>query len=171
MSPDVQNPIFNNEAVAREALEAARWPAGPVCSHCDSTTRIIRVEGKKHSHRPGLFYCNDCQGQFTVTVGTIFERSKVPLTKWWLASHLFGSSEKGMSVRQLHRRLGVTYKTAWFMARRIRDGMAVHDPTPRGGKEDATETETETDAMGAGKGGDVFVNGRGWVKRGGTVTT
>ena len=86
--------------------------------------RIVAVEGKKQSHRPGLLYCNDCTGQFTVTVGTVFERSKVPLTKWWMATHLLCSSKKGISSHQIHRTIGVTYKTAWFMTHRIREAMS-----------------------------------------------
>jgi len=134
---DLRDPMFNNEDAAREALEAARWPHGPVCPHCREGQRIAKVEGQKRSHRPGLYYCNNCRKQFTVTVGTVFERSKVPLTKWWLAVHLLGSSEKGMSAHQLHRMLGVTYKTAWFMAHRIREAMDDSTPTPEkpmGGK-------------------------------------
>jgi transposase-like protein len=134
---DLRNPIFNDETKAREALEAARWPNGPVCPHCGNShqDRLAKVEGKKHSHRAGLYYCNECKGQFTVTVGTVFERSKVPLTKWWLATFLIGSSKKGMSAHQLHRMLGVTYKTAWFMAHRIREAMKedVKSSGPLGG--------------------------------------
>lgn len=129
---DLQNPIFNDEEKAREALEAVRWPNGPVCPHCGGVERIAKLEGK--SSRPGLYYCNDCYGQFTVTVGTVFERSKVPLTKWWLATHLMGSSKKGVSAHQLHRMLGVTYKTAWFMAHRIREAMKDGNSGPLGGK-------------------------------------
>jgi transposase-like protein len=123
MSADLHDPIFTNENAAREALESVRWPNGPVCPHCGSVERIALVGGEKHSHRPGLYYCNDCKGQFTVTVGTVFERSKIPLTKWWLATYLLGSSKKGMSSHQLHRMLDVTYKTAWFMSHRIREAM------------------------------------------------
>jgi transposase-like protein len=121
MTADLQNPIFTDENAAREALEATRWPDGVVCPHCGSVERAAKVAGEKH--RPGLYYCNDCKGQFTVTVGTVFERSKIPLTKWWLATYLLGSSKKGMSAHQLHRMLGVTYKTAWFMAHRVREAM------------------------------------------------
>jgi transposase-like protein len=121
MTADLQNPIFTDENAAREALEAVRWPDGVVCPHCGSVERAAKVAGEKH--RPGLYYCNDCKGQFTVTVGTVFERSKIPLTKWWLATYLLGSSKKGMSAHQLHRMLGVTYKTAWFMAHRVREAM------------------------------------------------
>jgi transposase-like protein len=119
----ISNPIFQNADKAREALEAVRWPNGPVCPHCGGTDRNAKVEGEKQNHRAGLYYCNDCRGQFTVTVGTVFERSKVPLNKWWLAVHLLCSSKKGMSAHQLHRTLGVTYKTAWFMMHRIREAM------------------------------------------------
>jgi transposase-like protein len=116
-------PMFTDENEARKALEAVRWPTGPVCPHCGGTEQIVRVEGVKQSHRPGLLYCNDCKGQFTVTVGTVFERSKIPLTKWWMATHLLCSSKKGISSHQIHRTLGVTYKTAWFMTHRIREAM------------------------------------------------
>jgi transposase-like protein len=118
------DPIFTNEAAAREALESVRWPNGPVCVHCGAMEHVVRVVGEKKSHRPGLLYCNDCKGQFTVTVGTVFERSKIPLTKWWLATHLLCSSKKGISSHQIARTLGVTYKTAWFMTHRIREAMA-----------------------------------------------
>jgi len=130
---ELQDPIFTDEDKAREALEAVRWPDGPVCPHCGGFgDRIAKVEGKKHSHRPGLYYCNECQGQFTVTVGSVFERSKVPLTKWWLATYLMNSSKKGISAHQLHRTLKVTYKTAWFMAHRIREAMRKGGLSPMG---------------------------------------
>ena len=93
----------------------------PVCPHCGSVEQFASVAGEKHP--PGQHYCNGCQGQLTVTVGTVFERSKIPLTKWWLATYLLSSSKKGMSSHQLHRMLGVTYKTAWFMSHRIREAM------------------------------------------------
>jgi transposase-like protein len=126
--------MFTDEDKAREALEAVRWPDGPVCPHCGTIgDQIAKVEGKKHSHRPGLYYCNNCQGQFTVTVGTVFERSKVPLAKWWLATFLMNASKKGISAHQLHRTLKVTYKTAWFMAHRIREAMRKGGFAPMGG--------------------------------------
>jgi transposase-like protein len=129
---DLQNPIFTDETKAREALEATRWPNGPVCPHCGTIgDRIAKIEGK--SHRPGLYYCNNCSGQFTVTVGTVFERSKVPLTKWWLATYLLNASKKGYSAHQLHRTLNVTYKTAWFMFHRIREAMRDGGSDPMGG--------------------------------------
>ncbi len=143
MSANLQNPIFSDLNAAREALEASRWPNGAYCPHCGATERQAKVEGTKH--RPGLYYCNQCHSTYTVTVGTVFERSKVPLTKWWLATHLLTSSKKGMSAHQLHRMLGVTYKTAWFMAHRIREAMK-DDPasTPPLGGEGKTIEADET---------------------------
>jgi transposase-like protein len=136
----LQNPIFTDENKARAALEAVRWRDGEFCPHCGGTEGLARVQGK--SHRPGLFYCNNCKKQYTVTVGTVFERSKIPLTKWWIASYLLSSSKKGMSAHQLHRSLGVTYKTAWFMAHRIREAMRVNSfPGPMGGAGKAVEAD------------------------------
>ena len=123
MTADLTNPIFTDETKAREHLEKLLWPNGPVCPHCrESDPDLLhKLEGK--SHRPGLYQCNSCRGHFSVTVGTVFERSHVPLHKWVLAFHLMAASKKGMSAHQLHRMLGVTYKTAWFMAHRIRESM------------------------------------------------
>ena len=115
MSYAFTDPMFTDETAAREALESIRWPDGPICVHCGAFEHIVRVAGAKQSHRPGLLYCNDCKGQFTVTVGTVFERSKIPLTKWWMATFMLASSKKGVSSHQISRTLGVTYKTAWFM--------------------------------------------------------
>jgi len=131
MPADLQAPMFADEEAARQALEASRWPDGPVCPHCGSSGKIAKLETK--SVRPGLYYCGNCEKQFSVTIGTVFERSHVPLTKWWLAVHLLSSSKKSMSAHQLHRMLGVTYKTAWFMARRIREAMLDPKPGPMGG--------------------------------------
>lgn len=117
----ISKPQFHNEEAARKHLEAIRWPNGPICPHCGGTERNSPLNGK--AHRPGLYFCGDCRTQFTVTVGTVFERSKIPLHKWILATHLICSSKKGMSSHQLHRILGVTYKTAWFMTHRIREAM------------------------------------------------
>ncbi len=135
MSANLQNPIFTNEIKAREHLETVRWPDGPYCPHCGNSDqeRIARVEGEKQSHRPGLFYCNECKGQFTVTVGTVFERSKLPLSKWWLAMHLMAASKKGMSSHQLSRMLGISYKSTWFMMHRIREAMRSKNSAPMGG--------------------------------------
>jgi transposase-like protein len=138
----LQNTIFVDETAAREALEAVRWPDGPVCPHCGTIgERIAKVEGTKQSHRPGLYYCNECTGQFTVTVGTVFERSKIPLTKWWMAVYLLNSSKKGFSAHQLHRTLKVTYKTAWFMMHRIREAMRTGGLAPMGGSGKTVEID------------------------------
>ncbi len=126
---DLQNPAFHNEDKAREALEAIRWPEGPICPQCGNLDQEKIARGKGEAHRPGLYYCAACNGQFTVTVGTVMERSKIPLSKWLLAMHLMGASKKGVSALQLQRMLGVTYKTAWFLCHRIREAMK---PAPRG---------------------------------------
>ncbi len=128
---DIQAAAFTDDNIAREAIERLMWPNGPVCPHCGCVGKIGKVEGK--SARPGLYYCGDCKKQFTVTVGTIFERSKVPLSKWWFAIHLLASSKKGMSAHQMHRMLGVTYQTAWFMEHRIREAMRDGALSPMGG--------------------------------------
>jgi len=129
----IDAPIFTDAEEARKHLEAQVWPNGPVCPHCGNVdqARITSLKGK--SHRPGLYQCSECTKQFTVTVGTVFERSKVPLNKWLLATYLLNSSKKGFSAHQLHRTLGVTYKTAWFMFHRIREAMRPADPAPMGG--------------------------------------
>lgn len=127
---DLTNPVFFDADKAREHLEAINWPNGPVCPHCGETKNVHRLQGK--STRPGLIQCNTCLKNFTVTVGTVFERSKIALNKWLLATYLLASSKKGMSAHQLHRTLGVTYKTAWFMMHRIREAMK-DDGTPLGG--------------------------------------
>jgi transposase-like protein len=126
------NPIFTDADKAREHLEAINWPNGPVCPHCGEDKKVTRLNGK--SHRPGLIQCNVCTKNFTVTVGTVFERSKVPLNKWLLATYLISSSKKGISAKQIERMIGVTYKTAWFMCHRIREAMRDTDVTPMGSR-------------------------------------
>lgn len=130
---------FNDPDIAREHLEAIRWPNGPVCPHCGGTERNSLMHGK--SHRPGLYFCGDCRDPFTVTVGTVFERSKIGLHKWLLAMQLMCSSKKGMSSHQLHRTLGVTYKTAWFMSHRIREAMRVGGFAPFGSNGGSVEVD------------------------------
>ena len=127
---NITDAIFTDPDKARLHLEALLWPNGPTCPHCGESERVKRLAGK--STRPGLIQCNACLKNFTVTVGTVFERSKIALNKWLLASFLLSSSKKGMSSHQLHRMLGVTYKTAWFMAHRIREAMK-DDGAPLGG--------------------------------------
>lgn len=118
---DINNPIFKDEDKAREYLESVRWPNGPACVHCGEAEKIRRLEGE--AHRPGVYQCASCRKQFTVTVGTLFERSKIPLHKWLMATFLLCLSKKGISTKQLERTLGVTYKTAWFMTHRIREAV------------------------------------------------
>jgi transposase-like protein len=137
---DITAPRFVNETAAREHLEGLRWPTGPFCPHCGSfaAKRLPAVRGRPTKAHPegaireGVIQCNDCRQQYSVTVGTVFESSKIALHKWVLATYLLSSSKKGMSAHQLHRMLGVTYKTAWFMAHRIREAMTSNDDTPMG---------------------------------------
>jgi transposase-like protein len=112
-------PHFHSETAAYARLEEIVWPNGPVCPHCGGVDRITPVKGG----RIGLRRCGQCKGQFTCKVGTVFEDSKIKLHKWFQAAHLLASSKKGISSHQLHRTLGVTYKTAWFMSHRLREAM------------------------------------------------
>jgi len=120
---NLTDPIYQDADKAREHLEALHWPNGPICPHCGNShqDRITKMQGK--STRPGVYKCKDCRKPFSVTVGTVFERSHIPLNKWLLATHLMAASKKGMSAHQLHRMLDITYKSAWFMAHRIREAM------------------------------------------------
>jgi transposase-like protein len=112
---NLTDPIFTNEEAARAPFEKLRWPDGPVCPYCGSADNATGMKGK--SHRPGLYKCRDCQQPFTATIGTVYERSHIPLHKWLLATHLICASKKGMSAHQLWRMLGFgSYRTAWFMA-------------------------------------------------------
>lgn len=138
---DIFAPRFQSADAAREHLEALHWPEGPFCPHCGSlnATRLPAQRGRKTKAHPegvirkGVVQCNDCRKQYTVTVGTVFESSKVALNKWLLANHLLCASKKGMSGHQMARMLGVTYKTAWFMMHRIREAMKDTDTGPIGG--------------------------------------
>lgn len=134
------DPIFNDEDAARAHFEAIRWSGGRACPHCGTIGNSTLLKGK--TTRAGLYKCKDCRKPFTATMGTIYERSHIPLHKWLLATHLMCSSKKGISATQLHRNLGFgSYRTAWFMAHRIREAMVSDDTTP----------------MGSG-GGDVFAD-------------
>lgn len=136
---DLTNPMFQDADKAREHLEATRWPDGPVCPHCGSCDKVYDLKGE--ATRAGVYKCGACRKQFTVTVGTLFEGSKVPLNKWMLAVHMICASKKGISSHQLHRMLGVTYKTAWFMAHRIREAMKDMNCTPLGGSGKTVEVD------------------------------
>jgi transposase-like protein len=118
------NPIFTDNPTARAALEALRWPDGPVCPKADCEAdglTVAKIGGAKQSHREGLYRCRACGGQFTVTVGTLFASSKVPLSKWLQAAHLISSNKRNInvSVRQVETALSVTYKTAWHMVHKM----------------------------------------------------
>lgn len=123
-------PQFTDEQAAIAHLEASRWPDGINCPHCGSLN-VHRMAGKTQA---GYFICNDCRDKFTCRTGTVMERSHIPVHKWLLAIHLMSASKKGMSAHQLHRMLGVTYKSAWFLAHRIREAMKDDNPAPMGGK-------------------------------------
>jgi transposase-like protein len=123
----LNDPIFSDEAEAAAHIERSRWPTGEInCPHCGSL-RIHRMGGKTQA---GMFLCNACRSKFTVRTGTAMERSHVPLTKWLLATHFMAASREGMSASQLSRLLGVTYKTAWFLAHRLREAFVHTDDTP-----------------------------------------
>ena len=145
---------YNNEDKARELLERLRWPEGPVCPHCESTEvyRLTAKPGSKSPVRKGVLKCKKCRKQFTVTVNTIFEGSHIKLTKWLMAIHLFCSSKKGISAHQLHRMLGITYKTAWFMAHRIRYAIS-QPPLKKKLKGIVEADETYIGGKGHGKAG------------------
>ena len=136
---NLTDPIFTCPDKARAHLEQTRWPHGPVCPHCGVVNEATSIKGK--SARAGLYQCNACRDQFTITVGTVFERSKVPLNKWLLATYLMASSKKGISAHQIGRTLGVTYKTAWFMCHRIREAMTEANPGPMGGPDKTVEAD------------------------------
>ena len=131
MAIDLTDPIFTDENAARAHFEKLRWPDGPVCPHCGSVDNAAELKGK--STRPGVYKCRDCRKPFTATIGTLYERSHIPLHKWLLATHLMCASKKGMSAHQLYRMLGFgSYRTAWFMAHRIREGMRELHPEGSG---------------------------------------
>lgn len=124
---DTLSRAFFDADYARELLEAIRWPDGPICPHCgvegEAYKLTARKTGSKRPARKGLYKCATCRKQFTVTVGTIFEGTRVPLNKWLYAIHLMTASKKGIAAHQLYRTLKVQYKTAWFMNHRIRKAM------------------------------------------------
>lgn len=145
-------PRFTDPDAAREHLEALHWPEGPICPHCHSkdAKRLPDQYGRPTKAHPegavrkGLVQCNACRKQFTVTVRTVFESSKIPLNKWLLATHLLCASKKGMSAHQLHRMLGITYKTAWFMFHRIREAMKPQGHPPAMGSDGGAVEVDET---------------------------
>ncbi len=141
MASQLQQLHFQDPDKARLYLQRVRWPHGAICPHCGSIGDHYELKGK--ATRPGVYKCHDCREQFTVTVGTVFESSKIGLHIWLQAVYLLCSAKKGVSSHQLHRTLGVTYKTAWFMSHRIREAMT-SNPTGLlgggGGTVEADET-------------------------------
>ncbi len=137
---DLRNPIFHDDDKAREHLESLLWPDGPVCPRCGVMgDRITKLQGK--STRPGVYKCKDCRKPFSVTVGTVMERSHIPLSKWVLASQLMASSKKGFSALQLQRTLGTNYETAWFLFHRLREAANDPMPGPIGGQNKVVEAD------------------------------
>jgi transposase-like protein len=140
---DLTDKTFTDETAARSHFEKLRWPDGPVCPHCGTVDEATELKGK--TTRPGLYKCRACRRPFTATMGTLYEDSHIPLHKWLLATHLMSASKKGMSAHQLWRMLGFgSYRTAWFMAHRIREGMRELFPEesgPLGGEGKAVEID------------------------------
>lgn len=162
MPVELSDPVYHDEEAARLHLEATRWPNGPICPLCGVTENIRPLNG--NSMGPGWYYCPACKDKFTVRIGTVWERSHIPLHKWLLASRMMASSKKGVSAHQLHRILNITYKSAWFLAHRIREAMRDTDPAPLGGKDKVIEA----DETFLGPGRDVYTNEKGWQKERGT---
>jgi transposase-like protein len=137
---DLTNPAFTDEDKAREFLEASRWPDGPVCPFCGQLDTVAKLGGK--SMGTGWYYCSGCRDKFTVRVGTVMERSHIPLHKWLMATHLIMASKKGMSALQLQRMLGLgSYRSAWFMCHRIREALTPASATPIGGQSNVVEAD------------------------------
>jgi len=135
----LSDPVYSDENAARAHLEALRWPNGASCPLCGGVDKVKALQGK--SMGPGWYWCGSCGDKFTVRVGSVFERSHIPLHKWLLGFRLMASSKKGISAHQLHRTLGIAYKSAWFMAHRIREAMADNDQAPMGGDGSPVEVD------------------------------
>jgi transposase-like protein len=137
MSANLTAPEFSNEDAAIAHVETSRWPDEVSCPHCGSTS-VHRMKGETQA---GYFLCNDCREKFTCRTGTVMERSHIPIHKWLLAIHLLNSGKNGVSAHEIHRSLGITYKTAWFLAHRIREAMKNTSPTPMGGKRKSVQAD------------------------------
>jgi transposase-like protein len=137
---NLRDPIYHDDDAARAHLEKLLWPHGPVCPRCGVTEdRITKLQGA--STRPGVYKCKDCRKPFTVTVGTVMERSHVALCEWVMAAHFMASSKKGMSAKQLERMMGCTYETAWFLFHRLREAARAVDASPLGGEGKTIEAD------------------------------
>ena len=141
MANVLSDPIFHNETKAREWVESQVWSSGVRCPHCGNfdQDKLGRLEGE--AHRDGVWKCYACRAQFTCTVGTVFERSKIPLTKWVAALFLMTASKKGVSAHQMHRMIGVSYKSTWFMMHRLREAMRTGGLEPMGGEGKVVEAD------------------------------
>src|ERR1700704_5707016 len=135
----IEAKVFHDETAAYAWVEAQVWPNGPVCPHCGGVERIGKMGGK--STRVGVYKCYQCRKPFSVKVGTVFEASHVPMRFWLQAMFLLCSSKKGISSNQLHRTLGVTLKTAWFMSHRLREAMRAVGMEPLGGNGKTVEVD------------------------------
>jgi transposase-like protein len=135
----ISSPHFHNEKAAYAFVEARIWPDGPVCPKCGGKERIGKLQGK--STRIGTYKCYACRKPFTVKMGTVFEDSHVSMRLWLQAIYLLAASKKGISAHQLHRTLGVTLKTAWFMGHRIREAMREGDLAPLGSNGGTVEVD------------------------------
>jgi transposase-like protein len=160
MSSALQNPIFTDKNKARVYLEKLLWADGRSCGYCGAVDESTELPA-----RPGLYQCNACRKQFTVLVGTVMERSHIPLNKWLMATFLLNASKKGVSAHQMHRMLGITYKSAWFMMHRLREAMKPMNAGPLGG--DGKVVEADETYLGKRDGKstkpDTYVSGFGWV--------
>lgn len=137
---DLTNIIFHDDDAAREYLEKALWPSGPVCPRCGVTEgRITKMTGK--SLRSGVYNCKDCRKPFSVTVGTVMERSHIPLSKWLLAARLMAASKKGFSAHELHRSMNISYEAAWFLFHRLREAADAPERHPAGGPNKVVEID------------------------------
>ena len=161
----LSDPVYHDEEEARLYLQEVRWPDGVYCPYCGTLDDIKPLGGD--SMGPGWFYCAACQDKFTVRVGSIFERSHIPLHKWLLAFRLMASSKKGVSAHQLHRTFGITYKSAWFLAHRIREAMKPSEPPTLGGEGKVIEADETFYGFAGSHEPDnwVFVNEEGWVRK------
>jgi transposase-like protein len=147
----LSDPYLHDEQQAYDLVESVLWPAGPVCPHCGSVERISKMKGK--STRIGTYKCYACRSKFTVKIGTIFEDSHIPMRSWLQAIYLMASSKKGFSSNQLHRTLGVSLKSAWFMSHRIREAMRIgHFVPPMGGVGGSGVVEVDETFIGQKKG-------------------
>ena len=145
----LSNPIFHDEDSGRRWLEARVWPNGPVWHHCGVVGQPTLMKGE--TTRPGLYQCNACRRPFTVTMGTLYESSKVPLDVWLAVTHLMMSSKKGMSALQISRMIGRPYKTVWFLCHRIRESLKASPTLPPSGGQNKVVEADETYVGGKAK--------------------